>query len=202
MKSTFLLLTGLVCLGAGGGLAQTDPHPDGIGIYFDDQGISNCVSGLAEGEYGPGFVFLLVTNPTFPEEEGITGWECELEITGPLTVLDWGLPPGAINAGVAPVFYVGLAELLPLANAIVLLDMTVALTGTDPVNFRIHPAPVWSFGPFPVYVWPSDVDGWVPLQQSTGLDPDGEPNVCAAINGECPVASASTTWGQLKALFR
>jgi len=86
MAGKFLLLMGLVWMGAGVVLAQTDPQSDGVGIYFDAQGISNCVSGLAEGEYGPGFVFLVVTNPTFPEEEGITGWECELEITGPLTV--------------------------------------------------------------------------------------------------------------------
>jgi len=186
------------------GLCQVDPATMGIGIYFDPEGMNPCVSGIAPGEYGPGFVYLLITRPySACQQYGVSGWEAELQVDGPLTILDWGLPAGAVNASVPPVFYVGLAEPLMFSPAAVLLDMRVELTGTEPVSFRVHPAPIPSLPcPVPVAVCACDLCEPECLPVSTGLDENDQPNVCATINGDCPTPNRKTTWGDLKALFR
>jgi hypothetical protein len=204
MRIMHSAITVTVLLLASTGLGQIDPATMGIGIYFDPEGLNHCVSGLSPGEYGPGFVYLLITRPDpLCQEYGVSGWECELQIEGPLTVLDWGLPPGAVNASTPPVFYVGHPEPLPFSPAAVLLDMQVALTGIEPVNFQIHPAPIPSLMcPLPVAVCACDLCEPQCLPVSTGLDENDEPNVCATINGDCPTPNQATTWGDLKALFR
>ena len=124
---------------ASGAMAQVDPDPDGIGIYFDTDATVYCVEGVFPGQYGPGFVYLVITNPTIAA--GVAGYECYLEVTGPAFVLDWGYQGAAINAATPPDFAVGLASpLVPVNNAVVLLDMTVFLTGVDPVHWRVLPS--------------------------------------------------------------
>jgi hypothetical protein len=204
MKLIRFTIVVIVLILASRSLCQIDPAITGIGIYFDPESMNNCVSRLELGEYGPGFVYLLITRPDSPcQEYGVSGWEAELEIEGPLTVLDWGLPPGAINASAPPVFYVGHAEPVPFSPAAILLDMQVALTGMEPVSFRIHPAPIPSLlCPLPIAVCACDLCELGCLPVSTGLDENDEPNVCATINGDCPTPNQATTWGGLKTLFR
>ena len=80
--------------------------------------------------------------------------------------------------------------------------LAVEITGIGPVEFRIFPVPLPSLPGVPVSSCAGPFSELGPLYPSTGWDEYGDPNVCAAINGPCPVANEETTWGLLKSMYR
>lgn len=199
---TALIISGLMLL-AGSASAQIDPASCGVGIYFDREGYVNCLCDVASGTYGPGLVYLLITNPDLCcEVHGLGGFEAVVEIEGPLEVLDWGLQGGGLNVATPPEFVVGYSPPLVFDPQAVLLDLTVMVTGSGPIYFRIFPVSLPGFGPWPAYVCAYDLCEPAQLIVSTGLDEHGDPNPCATINGDCPVPAQESSWGSVKALYR
>jgi hypothetical protein len=185
------VLVGILTTG-GLAFAQLDPANDGIGVYFDTEASIHRIT-LLEGEH---HAYLAITNPTDPS--GISGWECRVDTDGPLFVLDWGVLGLAINASTPPSFTVGLADPLPFAPRIILMDMVFMLTSLEEASFYIRPIFNASLEGVPAYASGADPAVLSPLSQSTG----GPEIPVAVINGDAPVATEDATWGGVKNLYR
>jgi len=117
-------------------------------------------------------------------------------------VLNWALQGSAINAGTIPEFAVGLAVPLPWQPAINVMTITVGVFAPDPIELWIFPLYMPSIPGVPAYADGADPGNLIPLQQSTGGEPAGDPPVCI-INGDCvPVGTEDATWGTVKNLYR
>jgi hypothetical protein len=205
-KCWALVLTSTIILALQAGhdtVAQVDPDPDMISIYFDEAATLYCTTAPV-GE--PVTAFLCLTNCT--ALAGIAGWEATIEVTAGVPILDWLLRGEAINVSTPPEFTVGLVDGLPWSPSIVLLEFTVGVYSPDPIELRVAPIP----GP-PIPPWPCPLplfaawDGGGVVQTlgyAAGWDlVSCQPNVCAIINGDCNVlAEAEPTWGQVKAMYR
>ncbi len=186
--------------------AQIDPDPDGIGLYFDMEATEVCMATAAPFESIT--AYLLATNIT--EESGISGWEMEVLVDGPLTADAWeliGIQP--LNVFTAPRFAVGLGE-HGLANPIVdnvvhLATLTAyVLAPTDQVSFGIKPHCSSSWNPpAPGYAAGNNAGNLVPFLVSGGGF-DALENPVAQINtDECSVVSNDdVSFGSVKALYR
>ncbi len=154
-----------------------DPVPDGIGVFFDPDATTNCVS-LPPGEHP---AYLIVTDPS--EGTGISGWECQIEVrsSGSCFVLDWGIQGQVVNVSTPPVFTVGLAETLLFGPAILLLDMTLLLVDEGPVLFFVRPTPSSALPAAPCYAAGGDPSHLVPLTPFSG----SADLPVASINQEC-----------------
>ncbi len=187
-----LLATLAIMLSSSLALAQVDPEFDSIGIYFDTEASIHRIT-LLEGQH---HAYLAITRPT--DITGISGWECRISTEGPVFVLEYGILGQAINAATPPNFAVGLAEPFPFADSIIVMDMTILLTGLEEIHFYIHPSYQPSLEGVPAYASGGNPENLWPLQQSTG----GEDYPVAVINGDTPVADEDATWGGVKALYR
>ena len=198
MRKLLLLLAMGTLLVSGQALAQVDPDDDMIGVYFDPGATIYCEQGIMPGQYGPGFLYLVITKPSAPG--GVSGWECRLEIGPCMFVLDWGYQGLAINAATPPEFAVGLAAPLPAAPAVILLDMTIFVTCLDCTWIYVKPTYSPSIPGVPVYVDGDDVGHLIPLGQSTG----GPDEPVAGVNCDCPppIPTEQDTWGTLKTMYK
>jgi hypothetical protein len=177
--------------------AQIDPMPDGIGIYFDPGATQNCM--FTSAPFQSVTAYLMATNISAPS--GISGWECTVQVAGSLLAPAWAIAGGGTNFLTAPDFAVGVGTVapLPFAPAMVLATLTAyVMNPTDLVALYVRPAPQPSIPGHPVYATGDNAYDLRALIQSTG----GADFPVAAINGDCPVANESGTWGQMKALFR
>ena len=107
------------------GYVTTPPGPDEnlVGLFFDDYYIENDIE---FPDVGTVTAHLVLFNPTDPD--GISGWECRLEIVGAQCLLMGSELTGeAINVGVSPEFLVGLGTPLPWAETIQLADFNFLL---------------------------------------------------------------------------
>ena len=184
--------------------AQIDPDPDGIGLYFDMEATEVCMATAAPFESIT--AYLLATNIT--EESGISGWEMEVLIDGPLVAAAWeliGIQP--LNVFTAPVFAVGLGEhglANPIVNNVVHLATLTAfvMAPTDQVSFGIknHDSSSWN-PPAPGYAAGDDAGNLVAFQVSSGY-PFGA--AVAVVNMDCEnvVANDDVSFGSVKALYR
>lgn len=134
---------------------------------------------------------------------------CEIDPAS-TPVLSWNLRGEFINVEIPPNFVVGLAEPLPWAPAIVVLDFIFTPLSLDPIQFTVLPPPS------PEIVDPCSLPAYVPgeepypvvsLGYSGGWDPyNCQPYVCAVLNGNvgpCGVVpSVERTWGMVKALYK
>ncbi len=197
MKKIALVLM-ITAVLTGNAFAQLDPDDDGIGVYFDPCACVNCLT-LDAGEH---LGYLVITHPTSPM--GVLGWECKMWAEGPAFITSVELLGNAVDVGTRENEYiVGLAD--PLYNpysfpAIVVAMVNVFITDTtEPINFYIDGVyfPSHESGQ-PAYLDGSDNTIIKPLQQSTG----GPDFPVATINGECAVATESTTIDGIKALYR
>ncbi len=197
MKRLMLLLACVALLMAGNAFAQLDPDDDGIGIYVDPCGCTNCVP-LAEGTHT---LYLVITHASAPD--GVHGWECSINWDGPVLPYDWAYEGLAFNADNAPEFGVGLAE--PLVNpytfpAILVMEFTAIITDESvATNFYID---AWRWHSLdeevPAYLNGADIYEILPLQQVTG----GPDIPVATFNGDCAVATEDLTWSSVKQLYR
>ena len=186
--------------------AQVDPAENGIGLYFDMDATEVCLTTAAP--FTPISAYLLATNIT--EESGISGWEMEVLIDGPLVAAAWeliGIQP--LNVFTAPVFAVGLGEhglANPIVNNVVHLATLTAyvLAPTDQVSFGIKPHCSSSWNPpAPGYAAGNNAGNLVPFLVSGGGF-DALENPVAQINtDECSVVSNDdVSFGSVKALYR
>ena len=205
MRKT-IILTWLGCLlFATNVRAQVDPDPDMIGFYFDQNATVYCTFAPV-GE--PFTAYLCLTNCTAPS--GVSGWECRPWITPGIFVLSWYLHGNAVNSGIPPDIIVGLGNPLPWASSIVLMDVEVGVFIPGVIEFKVYPANAHSLPPnpdgcaLPAYAVGDDPSDLRSLGFSAGYDPATcEPYVCAVINGECsPAATAESTWGGIKAMYK
>jgi hypothetical protein len=117
-----------------------DPGPNGIGVYFETEGISYCAYPAAHTALN---AYVLAPNPT--RAAGISGWEASVLInpTSWPAGITFDIGAGALNALTAPCFRVGYA--VPrTGNPITLLTIsTFYLTG--PIVFGLGPCVPSSF---------------------------------------------------------
>jgi len=187
-------------------LAQIDPDPNGIGIYFDEEAFIYCMT----APFGVNrTAYLCLTRAS--DHSGISAWEAMVEVSQPSAVLSWNLRGQATNTSVPPEFMVQMAEPLPWQSSLVLMEIEINIGTAHPVVFRIHPVsePTVTTTPFPLpaYAGSDDPSDYKTLGYSWGWDPlTGIPNWCAVINpaGDCgddPTETENTSWGGIKALY-
>ncbi len=211
-----LTLAAILALAAPAAMAAPkDASPDGIGVYFDLSGTSNCE--MSPAPYTPLTAYLLLTNPSRPS---VGGWEAALLINPTSFPTGITLDPGFLSIVplVPPYLQVG----LPVAragNPILLLTISTFYMGGT-IEFGLGPCVPSSFGGLsPGYADGADTEILVPLTVSghvpwtlpvyTGGDPvTAPPNSfeCAWFNSatDCPEVDAAepSSWGSVKALYR
>ena len=202
MKKLVVLL--MVSLMATSAFAVVDPDPDMIGVYFDVNADNNC---LTTGPSVPFFAYVCVTNPT---AQAIDAYEFGYQMAVPAGMegmifrLATNIANGAasgVDVGVSgPTggdVIVGLATPLPGGPVVIVHSFQYMLLAAMEV---------------PVFLTASSspsLPGGLPVVQEAGGDlmtlgtSTGGPDIpVAMVNGDCPVAVESDTWGGLKSLYR
>ena len=201
-KAIVLLVIALFAVSA---LAQTDPGLDGIGIYFDPDGVSNCATQVP---YTQVTAYLVATRISAPS--GMVGWaarilynpaEIPAGVTYTLLPPLWLPDPGPAYPDVV----VSLPWCLPAAPAIPLLTISFFHLGGQAL-FGVGPAYPFSADPQgPGYAPCGEPDQLIALVPSGDVAWPGVPGgyVVAAVNptGGCPVPVGETSWGAVKALY-
>lgn len=179
-----------------GALAQIDPDPDGIGIYFDLEA-TQITATVEAGEPVTGY--LIATNSS--QEGDLALWEAYVSSTV-FNVIIWGDPEYGINIAMnmppgGPGFSFLVSPFTPLPqlqNVFLLGTLTITVLTEGPVGLQIH----GNGYEFPMYRV-DDLNGpdhfWYPSSGSVDLP-------VAVINGPAPVAVEAHSWGRVKSLFR
>ncbi|MFH1842269.1 MAG: hypothetical protein ABIF77_03610 [bacterium] len=192
------LLCGLLCLLClSNAIAQLDPFPDRIGMYFDADGLVVCHDFIG----GPVTMYLVLTECTAPS--GVSGWECHVDYSVPSGNFEmgWTLVGDAINVSTDPDFCVGLASPLPGAEAIVLATYGILVFTTEEMWFRVREANLPSISGYPCYAAGDDPGCLIALQPVCDDEANAGLNAGTGCSW-CIVPSTPTTWGQLKAQYR
>ncbi|MFH1844200.1 MAG: hypothetical protein ABIF77_13425 [bacterium] len=187
-----LIALAIVCL-ASTSFAQVDPDPDGVGMYFDLDGMVYCNTFTG----GPASVYLLLTNQSV--DTGVGGFEAHVDYTVPAGNFEqgWTLPPSAINVSTAPDFVVGFGVALPHSNAIVLATYGVLVFGVECMTFNVRASDSGNL----LYADGVDPGLLIPMQVSSNGSPYGAGLNCADCL-EVVLDSDQQTWGQMKSLYR
>jgi hypothetical protein len=198
-----MAVANLLVLNAAAASAAVDPSPDRIGIYFDESASRQTLVAWPQSVQT---IYIIVTNPTFPN---IYGWQAAIRglDAETITVFGTGIAGGAVVTG--PDLQYDVTYETPLATQSVTVLASIfgiahdamrcsclVVTGIDqPAIPEMLPL-VWTAPEQPVVL------------QVARLYPNG---VAAAIN-ENPipeepgcwsgVALERTSWSTLKALFR
>ncbi len=198
MKKMLVLTAVAVLAFSGMAMAQLDPDPDGMSVYFDAEGMTYCMDVDSAFPYA-GTAYVLVTNPSV-SEPSVMGWEARIEVTyealsaGPMDLL------GGTNAGSGDNYQVGngAAPLPIVGNVCVLATYSFLFFGqTDPhIVFSLAGVP--GSLTFPDGAGYAAAVGFpTPCQPFPGIW--GE---CAWINRcECVIGNEDLTWGQVKSLY-
>ena len=174
-------------------LAAADPilpGPDALGLYFDPEAGSVDLSLLAPGSYT---VDLILTRPTM---EFITGWQTSFTITGDAHVTGVELPVGAISTAGGPTdFAATMATPMPATLLTKLAVFTVESTVLENAQFFLGAASAPALpGILPCVRLPGDL--WQQVVVASG-----DPSVPVA-SVSAQTSEQSTSWGQVKVLFR
>jgi hypothetical protein len=196
MKTRSMIIASCLLLFAPGVLAQVDPDPDQMGIYFDTEANTYCLADVPIDTQVSAYLCLTNQSALF----GIGGWEANVEVING-TVLAWNIQGDYISVYPPPNFVVGVYPPLPISPSVVLMEIVILVSETTPIQFILHPSTPSSFDPpSPGYGYIDD-EGNVPLQPC-GYSVGSE-IVCAEINGDCQVISnENMTWGVVKQLFK
>ena len=168
----FMTITGVA-------IAQIEPDPDVLGIYFDLNG--TVYERYTAAPFQIVTAYALVTRPSDPI--GISGWEAGVIVDGPAVVPHWSLAAGMdvdlTDTGFQVVIGTG-AECLPSAQAVLLATWTgFVMSPTDQILFTVTALPgSGSFGGRPGYTSGSDPSIQIPLESSSGYPF----TYCAGIN--------------------
>lgn len=204
MKNLLLLSCIVVIFLSGNVFAQCTEDENRIAIFFDGDcsECDNCESILG-GQVSAYVVLLNCTQPA-----GVGGFEfCLCNEDGspfspPPGYLppSYSLPPGAINAGTAPCFYVGLWTPLYSSPCMVLLKINLYVSSPNPWCFGVKPTPMQSIPGQMAYGDGIDKGLIIPMYPITSNSYS-----LACINSmDClPVVPVEgTTWGSVKNLYR
>lgn len=184
MKKLLALLA--IALIASSAMAQVDPDPDGMGVYFDMGG--TVFETTTAAPFASVTAYLLITNPS--DSSGVSGWEALVSVMGSPVAPSWTLSAGLDVDGGPDSFQVGIGvnPLALPAGPTVLLATWVGfvMSPVDMISFVISPVPgSVSFADSPGYASGDSAGVLIPLQVSSGY-PYGAP--CAMINGTGVVA--------------
>ncbi|MHB8077706.1 MAG: hypothetical protein ACYDIE_00440 [Candidatus Krumholzibacteriia bacterium] len=194
-----LLVLGLLLV-ATNAAAQSDPQTNGIGFYWDEGGVSNCL--VSAAPYTLMNAYLLATR--ISQAAGISGWEAEVAIIPPPSYPPiYTLNNGGENALTAPIFQVGLATALPYAPAIKLLTVGILNFGT-PLSLAVGPCTPSSFGGLcPGYADGADPGLLIGLTPSTSIPVPGRPGFYVVAFFMYSVDPAERdSWSCVKSLYR
>jgi len=198
MKKLLVLALVLVAANA---FAQTDPGPNGIGIYFDESGTSNFLASAPQ--YTMVNAYLLATRIT--QSAGLSGWEAEIAITpAPAVAPTYSLNNNGLNVLTAPIFQVGMATALPYAPAMKLLTISILNFGA-PMSFAVGPCTPSSFAnKYPGYADGMDPGLLIGLTPSCNVPVAGRTNffTVATFMLTPPVATENDSWSGVKNLYQ
>jgi hypothetical protein len=196
-------LVAAACFAAPPATAQIDPEPNGLGIYFDEGGTTNC----REAAAGDLVTAYLVVTRLEESAGGIAGFECGISYY-PGTVqggVEYELPAGAVNVLTPPSFSVGLASPLPQAPVITLLTLRFISDGNPVLLGAGCRQDLWSDPPCPILAGANDPGQFIVLTPSGDtLFPGRERMwVVAGVNAgpTCPIAVEAQTWSRIKAIY-
>lgn len=190
-----LLVLGLTLLMASNAMAQVDPDPNGIGLFFDTGYTNRC--GTVAG--GMAAVYLVASNISMT---GLAGWEVQVraEGAGAMFLNATLAGQGPINLWVAPEFQVGLGVPMVAQPNLLLATLNYFVMAPSPVILKVGPTDhVQSIPGEACYADMVDVGILVKFQP-----PQGSWTLPAAIlNGACDIVDAQEeTWGGVKGMFR
>ena len=191
-KLLFLSLLLAPVLG-GSALAQIDPDADGIGLYGDTDAQTNTLQASTGSQAQ---IYLLLTRPS--ASGGIAGWECGVVPPDNVTLLGWQVPYTHSNIGSGNDFVVGCAEVLNVAQVVILASTTVLAGDASPGAFYLTPGPRDEGDDgLPNYLDAGNTDELVALHAW----PQGMDAPVFVLNGNMGDEEA-TTWGNVKSLYR
>lgn len=192
-----LLVLGLTLLMASTAMAQVDPDPNGIGLFFD-MGTYTTRCGSAASGMLP--LFLVASNIETPG--GLGGWEAQVRLNGAgLMFLSAVLAgQGPINLYTAPEFQVGLGVPMDFAPNLLLATINYFVMAATPATFYIEPiAHAQSIAGECCFADGADVGNLVAFQAPQGL----WSLPAALLNQDCGlVAAEDETWGGVKGMFK
>ncbi len=178
-----------------GAIAQSDPDPDGIGIYFD-QGATTNSTVVAEGTSSV-TAYLILTNPTIGGN--LVHWAARVSCDPNSQASISGLVYNGSNIDVDNMpgsshwnFEASVNQQpYPVSEITLLAELSIySVSYSEPIYLFVTEGPE-----YPAY---GTDEGWAYYHPSSGsLDLP-----VAVINGEAPVPTENQSWGQLKSLFR
>ena len=194
-------LTALLVIGAASTVsAVVDPNPNRMSIYFD---LEADVYEYTTAPYVTVPVYILLTNPSFAF---LYGYEVGVDVEGNYMLAGTDLNgDGPITVGcliIGDGCVVGLAGPLATSDATLIVTLRIFLMDSDPIRFTLHgtiPSTVGNPGVPAVLL---DGDVILPTYPSVWDEVNGEPGVCAAINGTVLSADEATTWDGIKSIYR
>ena len=196
MKKLLVVLSILTIALAGSAFAQDAPSDNNVGIYLAD--------GAHNADAIPGSMLdlhLVISNLT---ADTVSGFELKLETSGPVFIAESTIvyPTQVINVGVrVGEFIVGFDGPVPAVDgAVEVMSFSVFVTD-DAVSGGLFIKPIFfpSIASVPSYLIDADSGELVEMRQSTG----GADDAVFVINSqEVPVATESTSFDNLKSLYR
>lgn len=190
MKKLALVLALTVAAFAGTANAS-DWFSDNVGIYFDEAATQNC--GTA-APVTPFPAYLVVTQLTSPD---MLAWEIALLYDNVLSLSF--MPRGnAIDVGINPGEHiVGLPAPLPAPGGVcVIADMTLMVMNPNPAGIRANGT---FFHSLPLKV-PAFQGSATEIRELHPISAPGEQII--VINNGCVVGAETSTFGEVKSLFR
>ncbi len=181
---------------ASAAMAQIDPDPDGIGIYFDQGATVNSVV-VADGTESV-TAYLILTNPTIDGDmNNWTGFVSTYLNDANQGTTIFGRPNNGHNLIVSNMpgsfhwsFQVSVYSdpPLPATPITILAELEILMYNfEDPIYLYVHEGAGYSAGAGGAAMNPASGSWDLPL---------------AVINGEAPVAVESKPWGGVKLLYR
>ncbi|MHB8079969.1 MAG: hypothetical protein ACYDIE_12025 [Candidatus Krumholzibacteriia bacterium] len=209
MKRTLSLLAATLLLLS---LAPVASATDGIGIYLDQAGTTNCSA--APAPYSAVTLYVVAKNIS-STVSGLSGWECGIlfDPVAPIG-LSFTVLNGMLNVLSPPNFSVG-GNPIAYADAMPLMTISFLYAGS-PVKVAIGPSTPSSFGVFPWESLPpapgyavGDNPGDLRVLQPSSNTPSGTPlffwvyylGVPESCPGS-PVGTEPSSWGSVKTLFK
>jgi len=183
-----------IALSATTAIAQVDPAADGIGIYADLGGTTSQVQAPAGTPFE---AYVLLTRPS--RTNGITAWECGIQVPDNMTIWGWNIQGDFMNFGAGTTFAVCYNEPRPATDVVHLMTFIVVPQNGAPGYFYLD-AGTYDSGNdgVPNYIDDANWDILVPLHTW----PNGVAQPAFAVNSDQQLPADDVSWGEVKALFR
>jgi len=146
--------------------------------------------------------YIILTNPTFP---ALYGYEMGVQAEGSFSLVQQRLHgQGPITVGcwiIGTGCHVGLSGPMTTSEATLLVTLELFILDSEPIRFTLHGASPPSSGDAGVPAVLLDNDVILPIYPSFWDEVNGEPGVCAVLNGY-GVAADATSWDAIKSIYR